>query len=122
MILCIWVTLWVADSQGYFSVVKMLNIGRNNHICLFISPKQLSRRLGVCMACVQPMGVCVFVHSGMCLNSALCVQKAVSYEDMHLCVHMCSCICRYMCLACQGTWQVRMSSGCAEVEKGREPR
>lgn len=72
----------------------------------------------MCMACVQPVGVCLYAQWHVSESCIPC-PKAVSYEHKRLHVLACSCICRGMCLVCQGKWQVCMSRGCAEVEKGR---
>lgn len=94
MSVCIWVTLWVSDSQGCLSAVKTLKTGRVTTFAYF--PKAAEREAGhVHGQCTT--GGCVFVHSGVCLKGALCVQETVAYEHMHVCVcvsvHMCSYIC-----------------------------
>lgn len=52
----------------------------------------------------------MFVHSGVCLKGALCVQETVAYEHMHVSMLM------YMwgCLLCRGKGQVCTSSERAE--------
>lgn len=82
MSLCIWVTLCVSDSQGGSSTVKMLNIGRVTAFAYF--PKACEGEAGHVHG--QYTTGCVFVDSGMCLKGALCVQKTVACEHMHVCV------------------------------------
>lgn len=62
MSLCIWVTLWVSDSQGCSSRVKMLNIGRVTAFAYF--SKAAEGEAG------HVHGQCT---TGLCLCTVVCV-------------------------------------------------
>lgn len=58
----------------------------------------------------------MFVHSGMCLKGALCVQETVAYEHMHVFMLM------YMwgCLLCQGKGKRARAVSVQRKEHGKQ--